>query len=155
MADYVRAEDGKVWDGDGHWTDLDACHNYAVALMAAVQVAIKQREDIVHACAQGHVWSAGINTMRGDDKAIFRTCVRPGCEADDEQIGEWLPFEPKDHGTWYTLDNKAVTPACTGPGCSYCMSEQAYQIPNIQIDRGGIRFPISDAERDAFRQAQP
>lgn len=140
---YVRAENGNVWDGDGYWTDLDRCREYAEALLAACGKAAEERRKAAAAiaCANGHDWSAGANRRGLFDRSQKEThyvCQRDDCLELRIEPG-WLPFEPKKHGGW--VNSRTLEPIemdCTGPGCWLCFDE-SLKLPGIT--RGGIQYP--------------
>jgi hypothetical protein len=143
----IRAHLGKVllprYDSENGWVDEtytpDAARRLIRQLIAAINIAEHQVVAIRAACADGHLWDDGFNSIFGERHTVYH-CTRDGCEATKDEPG-WLPFEPKLHHVPF-----APTPRdCTGPGCSYCSDEAMAAAFRdfmgktvVSINRGGI-----------------
>lgn len=141
----VGARHGKVLiprhDSENGWIHEaytpDAARRLVHEILDAVTEAEHQEAQIRYACADGHQWDGGFNSIVGDKHTIYH-CTRDGCEASKDEPG-WLPFEPKQHHVQFT-----PTPRdCTGPGCLYCADEATAAMYRKVIDEGLANFGVS------------
>lgn len=149
----VRAHLGNVLlprhDSQDGWTDEaytpDAARRLAQELNTAAQEAYLQQAAIRAACADGHAWDDGFNSVVGDKHTVY-CCTREGCEATKDEPG-WLPFEPKQHHVRFSPSPRD----CTGPGCGYCADEATAQMFSdflsgyISITRRGASWSRPEA----------